>query len=170
MSDQGARLTAGLSFVALVLASGAALRWRQALATARTAAAQVTMIPATPRVPRFAAESLQDAAQVTVATDPFRLANAPARISFASTLVPNTAPVAAASPPPPARPTLIVRAIMGGPPWSAILDGVPGQSPGLVVSPNVTYEQIHILAISRDTVVVQGPDTTWHLTINGGGS
>jgi hypothetical protein len=148
-----------------LLATGAGLRWQRALATAFDAGAQVTMIPPPAAIARFSPDSLDNAAHLTVVNDPFRLANAPASVSFASTLVPSSGP--AAPVPPKVRPKFIVRAIIGGPPWSAILDGVPGQPAGLVVSPGAAYDQILVQAIGRDTVVVVGPDTTWHLTMGG---
>lgn len=161
----GTRLNVGLFLLATLLATGAVLRWRRALATAFDVGAQVTMIPPAEQVRPFSPDSLENAAHLTVVNDPFRLANAPSSVSFASTLVPSSGPVV--PPPPRVRPKLVVRAIIGGPPWSAVLDGIPGQQPGLVVSPGATYDQLHVKAIGRDTVVVVGPDTTWNLTMGG---
>ena len=65
----------------------------------------------------------------------------------------------------PIRPQLMLKAIIGGPPWSAIVEGIPGQPGGIVITAGLTFDRIHIRAITRDTVVVQASDTTWKLTM-----
>lgn len=63
------------------------------------------------------------------------------------------------------RPTLGLGGIVGGPPWEAILEGVPGHENALVVRQGDTIDQLHVLRIGRDTVIVTGLDTTWILTL-----
>jgi hypothetical protein len=102
-----------------------------------------------------------------VANDVFRLANAPAdarydpREETATSRSPggSGAPAVARS-----RPTLVLKAIVGGPPWQAAVDGIPGQPPGTVVRAGMRFEHLVIRLVSRDSVVVQLPDTTWALT------
>ena len=106
------------------------------------------------------ADSLDDAAATVVANDPFRLSNKPATVRFASTAL-GVAPI------PQVRPQFALRAIVGGPPWSAIVEGIPGQAGGVVVSAGLAFDMVRIRSITRDTVVVQASDTTWKLTMKG---
>jgi hypothetical protein len=104
------------------------------------------------------ADSLDDAAATIVANNPFRLSNKPASARFTTGVpgVPQSAP---------ARPQLTLKAIIGGPPWSAIVEGIPGEAGGIVVASGMTFDKLHIRGITRDTVVLQGSDTTWKLTM-----
>jgi hypothetical protein len=63
------------------------------------------------------------------------------------------------------RPTLVLRGIIGGPPWQAIVDGIPGQSAGAIVRQGMAFDAITIRTVTRDTVFVQSPDTSWKLTL-----
>ena len=90
--------------------------------------------------------------------DPFRLSNTPARVRFLF-------PASGVAPSVPVRPLLVLRAVVGGPPWSAIVDGIPGQSGGTVVTAGQAFDVLRIRRVSRDTVVVQMADTTWSLTM-----
>ena len=113
-----------------------------------------------------APDSLDRAAETIVANDPFRLANRPATARFIA------AQAQASSTPaqPPPRPNLVLRAIVGGPPWQAVLDGLPGQPTGTIVTGGGSFEGIRIRAITRDTVVVESQDPTWKLTLKRGAS
>jgi hypothetical protein len=62
------------------------------------------------------------------------------------------------------RPVFALKAIVGGPPWQAIVDGIPGQPSGTIVSNGMTIGKLTIRGVTRDSVVIQGPDTTWVLT------
>jgi hypothetical protein len=108
---------------------------------------------------------LEDADDVVVAGDPFRVARAPAATAFNPTADGPAAPamVPGAAGPAPARPTLILKAIVGGPPWQAIIDGIPGQTSGTVVRAGATFDRLSVRSVTRDSVVVQGPDTSWVL-------
>ena len=93
-------------------------------------------------------------------TDPFRASRHPSPIAYQPTRE-------GAPPPPPraARPGLAVSGIIGGPPWSAVLEGVPGREGGSVVRSGDTLGGLKIRAVKRDTVVISGVDTTWRLTV-----
>jgi hypothetical protein len=163
------RLRLGLLLLTLLLGVGAATRWRHALVF--DARAQGVKVSSAPPVRAFSRDSLSAAANRTTSNDPFRLSNAPTSVTFASTLAPAAPkPIAVAPPVPPrVRPALMVRAIIGGPPWSAIVDGIPGQPAGTVVNPGSEFQGFHVTSITRDTVVVQGADTTWNLAIKRSG-
>jgi hypothetical protein len=63
------------------------------------------------------------------------------------------------------RPTLVLRGIIGGPPWSAILEGIPGRQGSVVLRRGDTVAALVVRAVRRDTVVIEGADTTWRLTV-----
>jgi len=52
-----------------------------------------------------------------------------------------------------------------GPPWQAVLEGIPGKQGSVVVRVGDVFGELRIRSIRRDTVVVQGADTTWKLTV-----
>jgi hypothetical protein len=159
------RARVGYSLAAITTASlGAlgAMRWR-------TAAPEVVEQPLAIESSRRVADAdsleqqLSDAEDLIVTNDPFRLANAPASMRYD----PNTDGVAVAGrvvAPPPPRPVMTLKAIVGGPPWQAVVDGLPGQPPGTVVRSGATFDKLVARAVTRDSVVIQGPDTTWVLS------
>ena len=111
-------------------------------------------------------DSLNAAGDVVVSGDPFRVANEPTSVAFSPGPdggQPTAAITAAASRPP--HPALILRAIVGGPPWQAIVDGLPGQPPGTIVNAGMLISGLKIRSVVRDTVFVQGSDTAWKLTL-----
>jgi hypothetical protein len=61
------------------------------------------------------------------------------------------------------RPSLTVKGIVGGPPWQAIVDGLPGQVSGIIVQAGGTYGGVTIATVGRDSVRVRAGDTTWTL-------
>src|SRR5438105_4605701 len=75
-------------------------------------------------------DSLDDAAATVTANDPFRLSNTPADVRYDASSENGATPGMPS--PPPIRPVMTVRAIIGGPPWQAIVDGIPGQPAGTI--------------------------------------
>jgi len=63
------------------------------------------------------------------------------------------------------RPTLTLKGT-AGPPWQAIIDGVPGQPNAVVVRVGSVFDRFIIKSVTRDTVVVQGPDGTWVVSLS----
>jgi hypothetical protein len=151
-----ARLELLLGALTLVVVVVAVKRWQRALGIL-VPAPVVTPVVA-PEAGRFDGDSLDTAADATIGNDPFRLANAPASVRYE----PRRPGAPALAPLP--RITLVLKAIVGGPPWHAMIDGIPGQ-PGAVVRAGDAFDKLVIRKVTRDTVVVQGPDTTWKLTI-----
>jgi hypothetical protein len=116
-----------------------------------------------PSVPSVDDDSLSEAAANAAANDPFRLVNRPSTVRYDAKLeggmgVP--APFVA-----PVRPPLVLKAVIGGPPWQAIVDGMPGQQPGTIVRTGNTFDKLTVRSVGKDTVVIQAPDTTWKLTL-----
>ena len=95
-------------------------------------------------------------------TDPFRVANRPSLVRYGSASPTATAGQLASMHD--VRPTMTVRAIAGGPPWHALIDGMPGQTHPTLVGPGTTVAKLTVRRITRDSVVIRGADTTWVLT------
>jgi hypothetical protein len=92
--------------------------------------------------------------------DPFRFDRRPTDVRY-NPWEPVSSSVAA---PRPARPALAVVGIVGGPPWNALVQGIPGREGGALVTTGDTVNGIRIVRISRDTAYLAGFDTTWALT------
>ncbi len=103
-----------------------------------------------------------DFGQLVIDHDMFRLSNTPASVRY----TPAAEGMAGVAMPTQMRPQLLLKAIVGGPPWQAMVDGMPG-SPSIVVRAGQVVGALTVKAVGRDTVVVQGMDTTWKLTLRG---
>lgn len=111
----------------------------------------------------LADDSLANAEDLTVNNDPFRLSNRAAITRYDPALEGPVSVSGASAMSPLPRPTLSLKAIAGGPPWQALVDGLPGQLAGTVVSAGDRFERLVVRAVTRDSVIVQSPDTTWVL-------
>lgn len=161
------RLELGLAGAALLLSAVAGLRWQRGLdgfAAPRVSAGVPQLAPAAPPIH---VAVLDSAADMAATNDPFRLANAPSAVAYDPRGDMVAGIVAARVVAAPMRPTMLVRGIIGGPPWQAIIDGIPGQAAGTIVRDGMTFDRLSIRSVSRDTVTVQAPDTIWKLTIPG---
>lgn len=99
-----------------------------------------------------------DAVLAVVARNPFRDDRRAAPRPFGSADAPTEAI------PPRVRPALKVTGI-AGPPWSAIVEGLPGRENGTVVRPGERVGEMLIARISKDSVRIVGTDTTWTLPL-----
>lgn len=145
----------------LVLGLAAAARWHAGGAALAPAPVVVPQARASAQAPSDSA--LEEAEALTVTNDPFRLSNTPPEVRYDPV---NEAALAArggAFVPPPVRPQFVLRAIVGGPPWHAVVDGIPGQPAGTLVRPGAQFDKITVRSVTRDSVIVRGPDTTWVL-------
>lgn len=105
--------------------------------------------------------ALSRAAERVVARDPFRLERRPADVRFD----PDPPP-----PPPPQtpRPRRVAEPrLLGvtGPPWRAILEGVPGRERAVVARVGSTFGELTVARITRDTVIIAAPDTSFVLIV-----
>jgi hypothetical protein len=107
------------------------------------------------------ADDSTDYATFVVENDLFRLGNKPSLVRYNA-----GSEIAGAPQPSIVRPQLTVKGIIGGPPWQAMLDGVPGVGQAIVRSGQIVGA-LTVRAVGRDTVMVQGMDTTWKLTMHG---
>lgn len=128
---------------------------------AQHGAARVVATPARARdVTMYDADVLQRAADSLVANDVFRIERKPSKVAFGAPQ-PNTVPPA----PPKPIIQLVLGGVMGGPPWRAVLSGVPGRDGSVVVATGDTLGGLKVKSVRPDVVIVQGPDTTWTLTV-----
>jgi hypothetical protein len=107
-------------------------------------------------------DSLVAAAHRVSRSDPFRLDRRPADVPFGA-----TAAVGTPSPPAPgiARPKLSLSGTVGGPPWVALLDGVPGREGSVLLRVGDTLGGLKARAVTATTATISGFDTTWKLTL-----
>jgi hypothetical protein len=117
-----------------------------------------------PALHAISTDSIDDAAAATSDHDPFRLTREPSSVAY-------TADREGAPPPPPPPPKPLV-ALSGvvGPPWVAVLEGVPGKDGSVLAKVGDTLSRpplalLVVRRVERDTVVVLGADTTWKLTV-----
>ena len=103
---------------------------------------------------------LRESVARVVARDPFRLDRRPADVRFD----PDPAPPKPAAPP---RPTVAPPVLRGvtGPPWRAILEGVPGHDRPHDARVGSVFGALVVARIGRDTVVIETPDTSFTLTV-----
>lgn len=73
-------------------------------------------------------------------------------------------PAAATSHPRPGRPTLTLAGLLGGPPWHAVVEGIPGREGGVLLRLGEEVLGVRLREIRGDTAVLSGFDTTWTLT------
>lgn len=152
--------------------TGSALTWRgwqrvssaPAMPTTRLTTATLSAFLAEPE------DSLTTWADMTVTNDPFRISNEPPDAAANPTDERVAGRTPAGSPGRLSHPELAVKAIVGGPPWQAVLSGIPGQTEDVVVQAGNAYGGLTIRRVTADTVVVQGADTTWRLTMRRGGT
>jgi hypothetical protein len=152
--------------VEMVLWAGSALfilgavgLWRTPVAAANSAGPVLAMTFA--QLPDT--NQLQRSARVVIASDPFRITREPSPLPFRpfGDRVAQSQPV----PPSPPKPMLLLRGIVGGPPWEALIEGLPGKNGTVVVRSGEKLGDLVIRTIKKDTVVVQGMDTTWRLVM-----
>jgi hypothetical protein len=156
-------ISAALVATSLCAGGAAWLRWQRAL----PGSVPDRLSIAAPRVhpPAATDSALADAEELTVSNDPFRLANSPSSVRFDPAA--DAIGVVSASTIPQPRPVLVLKAIVGGPPWQAVIDGIPGQPPGTFAKQGTRFDKLTIRAVTRDSVIVQGTDTAWVLSFRG---
>ena len=72
---------------------------------------------------------------------------------------------AAARPPAPPKPRLVLQGLVGGPPWDAIVQGLPGHEGSYVVRAGDSVGGLKIRSVRRGGATIRGMDTTWVLTL-----
>ena len=157
------RIASALAGASLCLALVGWLRWQRALPVGIPDRVSVSALRAHRAIATDS--SLEWAEEVTVTNNPFRLSNTPSSLRY-DPAADGVAAVGAPAIPPP-RPVLVLKAIVGGPPWQAVIDGIPGQPAGTLAQQGNRFDKLTIRLVTRDSVVVQGTDTAWVLSFRG---
>lgn len=146
------------ALLALVAGTVEALRRSARLLSA----ASSTLLPAIAVAPaRPSADSLESAVIEIADRNLFRPERASAeRHESAQPTRPMVMPQ-----PPSAKPRLVLRGMLGGPPWDAIIEGIPGREGSVVLRAGQSLGGITMRAVRRDTAYARGFDTTWTLTL-----
>lgn len=150
-------ITTALWATTSVCVTAAYSGWRSALASPAVQRTQQMVVVPDPAL--LSADTLRVATAELVARDPFRADRHPSSVAF-RTDVQGIAP-----PPKPPRPALSLAGIIGGPPWEALLDGLPGKEGSTLVRKGDVIDGFKIRSVSRDSVIVQAADTTWRLAV-----
>ena len=93
--------------------------------------------------------------------DPFRFERKPTGFRF-NPSGPINQQVAPPAPAPP-RPALRLVGIIGGPPWTTVVEGVPGRESGVLLRSGEEVGGIRLTTVGGDSAVFAGFDTTWVL-------
>jgi len=123
-----------------------------------------TALHLAPTITLASRDTIDSAAAATSDDDPFRLTREPSDVPYTPDRE-NAPPL----PPPAPVPPIMLSGIVG-PPWVALLEGVPGHTGSLIAAPGDTVSRapmamLMIRRVTRDTVLVAGTDTTWRLTV-----
>jgi hypothetical protein len=113
-----------------------------------------------PRLERLPTDSVSVWAQAAASRNPFRFHRSPAAVRFGTLSAPVVEPER------PGLPTLALLGTIGGPPWQGVVAGFPGQSTSLVVRSGQQVDGFRVRAITRDSAVITGMDTTWNLVVS----
>ncbi|MBV9107952.1 MAG: hypothetical protein JO306_00920 [Gemmatimonadetes bacterium] len=160
MSRRG--MEAALWALALVLSLTAWMRVRHAVPAVGASVPDAALAAPAP-VGRVPVTVLASAAAAARDGDVFRLDRAAPPVRFAAT---PGAVVPAGPPAPPPQPhAMLVLAGVIGPPWQALIEGIPGHAGAVVLRQGEKIEDLRVISITRDRAVVQGADTTWRLTL-----
>lgn len=117
--------------------------------------------PVSPPARTIDPDSLAVLVEHITSADPFRLDRRPAAVAYGPT---DSAMVHAAAQAAAPRPPLVLVGIVG-PPWHALVDGIPGHDGSTVIRAGQTVAGLRVGAITATTTTITGMDTTWRLTV-----
>lgn len=117
--------------------------------------------PVSPPARSIASDSLAVLTSRIVDSDPFRLDRKPAAVAYGA--MPDTLANRATAPAPP-RPPLVLVGIVG-PPWRALVDGMPGHDGSVVLRAGQTIAGLRVRDVTAVTATISAVDTTWHLAV-----
>lgn len=138
--------------------------WRSRSALDIVALTKPTLGPAPMVAPVADADSLASLADRLTQSDPFRTARRPSDVAYDPTRSGDAHPAAVHAAP--TIPTLTIAGIVGGPPWTALMNGVPGRDGSASVRAGDTIAGTRVIAVARTSVTLSMADTTWRLTLH----
>lgn len=94
------------------------------------------------------------------ANAPFLLATSPSK-QVDSSEIGSAGPVVSA----PTRPPITVQAIVGGPPWHAVIEGVPGTEGSIVVRQGDRLQTFFVRSVGVAGVTVGVADSSWFMPL-----
>jgi hypothetical protein len=150
-------------WVGAVAAAGGAVVSVRASTVRTLAASRPAMLPAVATAPaRPNTDSLESAVEDIADNNLFR----PERTSAEE---PAQAPVAMQMgmpmPSPSTKPRLVLRGMIGGPAWEAIIEGIPGRDGSVVLRTGQSVGGITLRSVRKDTAYARGFDTSWALPL-----
>lgn len=144
----------------IVATAGSIAAWATAIPASTPTSSRGAVGTAAPETPAPDTMALAASAARLRLHDPFRLERKPADVRY-DPWQPVTTPAIAAAP---VRPTLSLAGLVGGPPWNALVEGIPGRESGALLLLGDSAGGLRFVALRGDTVVLAGFDTTWSLT------
>lgn len=155
LASVGVRLS---RFATVALTLGAAWRGIATVRVLREGHIQVPVVPIVGLVTTSSSDR-DDAVDSIVERNLFR----PDRVgavesSSSSTSTPAPTPPTSIQPP-------VLRGLAGGPPWSIVLENLPGRPAAVVIRQGATFAGLRLIAVRHDTAVVRSKDTTWKLVL-----
>lgn len=156
-----ARRLEATTIIITVLLLGVTVQRAKSAGT-QAAAHPATAAAARSTTPRPSRDFLEQLAESAAAGAPFRLAATPADVRFGEWLPPQT--VLQVEVPRP-KPQFDVKAILGGPPWRAIVRGFPGANGDVVVRVGDRFPPFAVRSISHASVEISGADSTWSILL-----
>ncbi|MFN2399093.1 MAG: hypothetical protein ABR543_10720 [Gemmatimonadaceae bacterium] len=159
-----ARAEIALWSISLICSAGAIARWHHIGSSPPVGVTSTAALQAVREVRPIHLETLVVRAALIRDRNLFRFDRRPATVAFVPAVermaLPPPAVVAQ-----PVRPALAVSGIIGGPPWQALIDGIPGREGHVLAYDGAVFGEIRIRKITRDSVVITGSDTTWRLAL-----
>jgi hypothetical protein len=106
-------------------------------------------------------ESFLAAVREVTAGNPFRTSRRPSSLPFGT----DVQTAEQSQPPRQPHPALVLAGIVGGPPWVALLEGVPGRDGPVAVRRGDTIAGLSVGEITSQGAVIASVDTVWKLTL-----
>lgn len=117
--------------------------------------------PVSPPARTIEPDSLAVLVEHITSADPFRLDRRPAAVAYGA---PDTIPAHATALASAPRPPLVLVGIVG-PPWHALVDGIPGHDGSTVIRAGQIVAGLRVGTVTATTATITGMDTTWRLTV-----
>lgn len=142
-----------LATVAVVIAF-----WRWDHGRLASASPRISVPAVEQNVARAGPAALTRAARTVTRRNPFRIDRRPSAVPFSS----EPQPAVVSSPSVGFTPVLVG---IVGPPYQAILSGIPGRNGEIVLRQGDTLASLHVRRLTADSMILVAPDTIWRLSV-----